>query len=32
MYWKYCIKEEYGIEDEAISYEEQLKQEKNTRE
>lgn len=32
MYWKYCIKEEYGIEDEAISYEEKLKQEKNTRE
>lgn len=32
MYWKYCTKEEYGIEDEALEYEEQLKKEKNTRE
>lgn len=32
MYWKYCTKEEYGIDDEAMGYEEKLKQEKNTRE
>lgn len=32
MYWKYCTKEEYGIDDGAMSYEEKLKKEKNTRE
>ncbi len=32
MYWQYCTKEEYGIDDEAMSYEEKLKKEKNTRE
>jgi lipopolysaccharide/colanic/teichoic acid biosynthesis glycosyltransferase len=32
MYWKYCTKEEYGIIDTAIEYEEELKKEKNTRE
>lgn len=32
MYWKYCTKEEYGIEDGSIQYEETLKKEKNTRE
>ena len=32
MYWKYCTKEEYGINDWAMKYEEKLKQEKNTRE
>ncbi len=31
MYWKYCTKEEYGIEDGALGYEEQLKQVHNTR-
>ncbi len=32
MYWRYCTKEEYGIDDDAMDYEEQLKREKNTRE
>jgi hypothetical protein len=32
MYWRYCTKEDYGITDAALEYEEQLKQEKNTRE
>jgi hypothetical protein len=32
MYWKYCTKEEYGINDNAMQYEEELKKEKNTRE
>ena len=32
MYWRYCTKEEYGIDDDAMRYEEQLKREKNTRE
>lgn len=32
MYWKYCTKEEYGIIDNAMAYEEELKKEKNTRE
>ena len=32
MYWRYCTKEEYGIDDDAMQYEEQLKREKNTRE
>jgi lipopolysaccharide/colanic/teichoic acid biosynthesis glycosyltransferase len=32
MYWKYCTKEEYGINDDAMAYEEKLKKEKNTRE
>lgn len=31
MYWKYCTKEEYGIDDDAMQYEEELKKEKNTR-
>lgn len=31
MYWRYCTKEEYGIDDGAIEYEEKLKKEKNTR-
>ena len=31
MYWQYCTKEEYGITDDAMAYEEQLKKEKNTR-
>lgn len=31
MYWQYCTKEEYGIEDGAMEYEEKLKKEKNTR-
>ncbi len=32
MYWRYCTKEEYGITDDAMAYEETLKKEKNTRE
>jgi lipopolysaccharide/colanic/teichoic acid biosynthesis glycosyltransferase len=32
MYWRYCTKEEYGINDDALAYEEELKQAKNTRE
>lgn len=32
MYWKYCTKEEYGINDDAMRYEEKLKKELNTRE
>lgn len=32
MYWKYCTKEAYAIEDDALLYEEELKKEKNTRE
>ncbi len=32
MYWRYCTKEEYGIDDDALAYEEKLKKEKNTRE
>jgi lipopolysaccharide/colanic/teichoic acid biosynthesis glycosyltransferase len=32
MYWQYCTKEEYDIDDDALQYEEQLKREKNTRE
>ncbi len=31
MYWKYCTKEEYWIDDNAMQYEEELKKEKNTR-
>jgi lipopolysaccharide/colanic/teichoic acid biosynthesis glycosyltransferase len=32
MYWRYCTKEDYGITDTALAYEEELKREKNTRE
>ena len=32
MYWKYCTKEDYNINDNALRYEEELKKEKNTRE
>jgi hypothetical protein len=32
MYWQYCTKEEYDIDDDALQYEERLKREKNTRE
>jgi lipopolysaccharide/colanic/teichoic acid biosynthesis glycosyltransferase len=31
MYWQYCTKEEYGISDDAMIYEEKLKKENNTR-
>ncbi len=31
MYWQYCTKEEYGISDEAMAYEEELKKENNSR-
>jgi lipopolysaccharide/colanic/teichoic acid biosynthesis glycosyltransferase len=32
MYWRYCTKEDYGIIDNALAYEEELKKSKNTRE